>query len=586
MPIHHPARLRPPAPTRVRCCAACRGRAPRRLPQQERLLTREWLVTNGLGGYASGTVSGVMTRRYHGLLVAALPAPVRPRGDAQPPRGAPAAAGRAEDRARRGGARRIEPGAARRAVPARVQARSAACRCGSSTWAGGRSRSACCCRISRTPCTSRTRCVAGRRAGAPGSPSRRCTSGTTKPRSACRSTSRMPSPSSRTSTRSPATACRRCGCWSAAKAARFTIQPHRVRQVLYRMEESRGYESAGDWWSPGHFRVWLGADAEATLVASTESWEAIRALTPERRAGGRTAAGASGCSRSRPSGARDGTAAELVLAADQFIIKPAGRLEDAARAHAAGDEVRTVIAGYHWFTDWGRDTMISLEGLTLATGRHVEAGYILRTFAHYVRDGLIPNMFPGRAEPGPLSHGRRDAVVLPRRGSLRRRHRRSRHTARAAPRLPRHRRPPRARHAVRHRRGSGRRAAAPGRGGLPAHVDGREGRRLGRHAAPRQGGRDQRALVQRAAAAGALAARGGRRGGRPADRGAGRSRRDVASTPASGTRRAATCTTSSTARPATTPPAGRTSCSRCRSTIRCSTSAAGRPSSRSSAIGC
>ena len=54
-----------------------------------------------------------------------------------------------------------------------------------------------------------------------------------------------------------------------------------------------------------------------------------------------------------------------MLAADQFIITPAGRVEDAARARAAGDEVRTVIAGYHWFTDWGRDTMISLEGLTL-----------------------------------------------------------------------------------------------------------------------------------------------------------------------------------------------------------------------------
>ena len=63
--------------------------------------------------------------------------------------------------------------------------------------------------------------------------------------------------------------------------------------------------------------------------------------------------------------ARDGVAAELVLAADQFIITPAGRTEEAARAHASGDEVRTVIAGYHWFTDWGRDTMISLEGLTL-----------------------------------------------------------------------------------------------------------------------------------------------------------------------------------------------------------------------------
>jgi predicted glycogen debranching enzyme len=71
-----------------------------------------------------------------------------------------------------------------------------------------------------------------------------------------------------------------------------------------------------------------------------------------------------------------------------------------ARAHAYGDEVRTVIAGYHWFTDWGRDTMISLEGLTLTTGRHVEAGYILRTFAHYVRDGLIPNMFPEREHEG------------------------------------------------------------------------------------------------------------------------------------------------------------------------------------------
>ena len=53
-----------------------------------------------------------------------------------------------------------------------------------------------------------------------------------------------------------------------------------------------------------------------------------------------------------------------------------------------------MIAGYHWFTDWGRDTMISLEGLTLVTRRYVEAGYILRTFAHYIRDGLIPNLFP------------------------------------------------------------------------------------------------------------------------------------------------------------------------------------------------
>ena len=62
--------------------------------------------------------------------------------------------------------------------------------------------------------------------------------------------------------------------------------------------------------------------------------------------------------------------------------------------------MRTIIAGYHWFTDWGRDTMIGLEGLTCMTGRHVEAGYILRTFGQYVRDGLIPNMFPDGSNEG------------------------------------------------------------------------------------------------------------------------------------------------------------------------------------------
>src|SRR4029079_17887367 len=98
--------------------------------------------------------------------------------------------------------------------------------------------------------------------------------------------------------------------------------------------------------------------------------------------------------------AQDETGAELVLAADQFIIKPAGRVADATPAAAMGNEICTVIAGYHWFTAWGRDTMISLEGLTLETGRQREAAFILRTFAHYVRDGLIPNMFPDGSNTG------------------------------------------------------------------------------------------------------------------------------------------------------------------------------------------
>jgi predicted glycogen debranching enzyme len=92
--------------------------------------------------------------------------------------------------------------------------------------------------------------------------------------------------------------------------------------------------------------------------------------------------------------AREDVGAELVLAADQFLVAPVGRVQEAARAHAEGDEIRTVIAGYHWFGDWGRDTMISLEGLTLTTGRHLEARWILRTFSSAIRDGLIPNLFP------------------------------------------------------------------------------------------------------------------------------------------------------------------------------------------------
>ena len=187
-------------------------------------------------------------------------------------------------------------------------------------------------------------------------------------------------------------------------------------------EKSRGYEWQGSLWSPGYFRSDLAEGDSTTLVASTESWETILALSPE-------GAFRAELDRRRlllaaaPPQAREGAGAELVLAADQFLITPAGRVEDATRARAQGDEIRTVIAGYHWFTDWGRDTMISLEGLTLATGRTNEAGWILRTFAHYVRDGLIPNLFPEGERAGPLSHGRRHAVVFPRAPPLRGLHR-------------------------------------------------------------------------------------------------------------------------------------------------------------------
>jgi predicted glycogen debranching enzyme len=173
----------------------------------------------------------------------------------------------------------------------------------------------------------------------------------------------------------------------------FTADGGSRREHFYEIEAQRGYESRGWLWSPGFFTGEVRKDCPLTLIAATEAWHTVLALSPD------DALTFEGERRRRLVGmaavpARIGFAAELVLAADAFIITPVGRIADGARARAEGDEVRTVIAGYHWFTDWGRDTMISLEGLTLATGRAIEARWILRTFAHYVRDGLIPNLFP------------------------------------------------------------------------------------------------------------------------------------------------------------------------------------------------
>jgi len=75
----------------------------------------------------------------------------------------------------------------------------------------------------------------------------------------------------------------------------------------------------------------------------------------------------------------------MVLAADQFIVK-------------RGDNLRTLIAGYHWFSDWGRDTMIALPGICLVTGRFDEAKNILRAFAKSVSQGMLPNRFPDAGE--------------------------------------------------------------------------------------------------------------------------------------------------------------------------------------------
>jgi predicted glycogen debranching enzyme len=146
-------------------------------------------------------------------------------------------------------------------------------------------------------------------------------------------------------------------------------------------------------WTPGVFALELEVARPIAIVASTEPWDVITALE-SRAAFAAERERRLACIAAADAAARSGFAAELVLAADQFIVTPVGRSAEAARVRAGGADERSVIAGYHWFTDWGRDTMIGLEGLTLLTGRTAEAKGILRTFVSAIRDGLLPNLFP------------------------------------------------------------------------------------------------------------------------------------------------------------------------------------------------
>jgi predicted glycogen debranching enzyme len=363
------------------------------------LATREWLVTNGLGGYASGTVCGVITRRYHGYLIAALPAPL----------GRIVMLSHIAAQVRYPDGRRIEIGGREAAddrpgseggdylVEFRLEA-------GLPVWRYDVHGLILEKRLFLTHMQNTVRVMYELVDGAdrvelglrPSVNFRAQEAPVSEPLEwpyefravgdRCEIALKgSPLPPLRLLLR--------------ADDATFTLKGKRIDNVLYPVEERRGYQARGDLWSPGYYRLRLRRGQRAAIVASTEPFDVLEVLEPEQALAAELLRRRRLIAQAVPE-AHDGVPAELVLAADQFIITPAGRTEEAARARASGDEVRTVIAGYHWFTDWGRDTMISLEGLTLTTGRHTEAGYILRTFAHYVRDGLIPNMFPEGEKEG------------------------------------------------------------------------------------------------------------------------------------------------------------------------------------------
>jgi predicted glycogen debranching enzyme len=144
------------------------------------------------------------------------------------------------------------------------------------------------------------------------------------------------------------------------------------RNFQYAVEQERGLDFVEDLFNPWVITFDLNARSKVSIIASTEQHDASHAETYRKAELERRATG------------HDDFVAALAHAADQFIV--------------ARERGETVIAGYHWFADWGRDTMIALPGLTLVNGRFEIAKNILTAFAAHVDQGMLPNRFPDAGE--------------------------------------------------------------------------------------------------------------------------------------------------------------------------------------------
>lgn len=148
------------------------------------------------------------------------------------------------------------------------------------------------------------------------------------------------------------------------------------RNFEYAIEKERGFDYHEDLFQP--FSLSFDLSENAIVMASTEAQKLSDALSFRLTEIARRSA------LVMQAGAEDDFTKQLVLAADQFIVKRG--------------EGETIIAGYPWFSDWGRDTMIALNGLTLATNRPEIAKSILFEFSKHISQGMIPNRFPDKGE--------------------------------------------------------------------------------------------------------------------------------------------------------------------------------------------
>ena len=316
----------------------------------------EWLVTNGLGGYAMGTVGGEPTRSYHGLLIAALHPPVERTMfvvgleetvtvDSRASRLPAPTAFRLEGR---------RPVATFEVADTRLERWIWMAHGSNTTYVRyvlthGSSDGV---TVEIVPLVTERDHHALRREedGIPAGPLR-----------------------------------------ILAPDGRISSERRWVRDVRLAEETARGEADVQDLWAPFRVEARLLPGVPFTLILTAEDADPVpaeEALATERARDRRLLALARA---EDPSSLK----ARLTLAADAFLVR---------RDIDGVPDGRSVIAGYPWFNDWGRDTMIALPGLCLETGRITEAATILRTFARFERDGLIPNDFPDDPGREPAYH--------------------------------------------------------------------------------------------------------------------------------------------------------------------------------------
>lgn len=350
---------------------------------------REWLVTNGLGGFASGTVSGNLTRRYHGLLVAAL----------DPPVGRTQLVAKLDEMARYDGAdyalatNRWESGA----VEPKGYLNIEGFRLDGSTpvWRFEIADALIEKRVwmQHGENTTYVRYTMLRGSASVGLQIKSFVNYRDFHSSTHAGDWRMNIATLKNGVQ--VTAFEGAAPFYLLSAqASVEAQQEWYRNCFLPQEKYRGLDDREDHLLAATFRATLQPNQSILLVFSTNAAASVDAAPPMAQESVRQSSLLAQWSSSDAQAAASapGWIRQLVLAADQFIVK---------RALPEEPDGRSIIAGYHWFADWGRDTMIALPGLTLTTGRADIARKILLAFARYVDGGMLPNNFPdagGRPE--------------------------------------------------------------------------------------------------------------------------------------------------------------------------------------------